>query len=69
MFDLSAESRRWPIDTPGGRFYAEWDSQAPDSREGQPMFFFQFLEAGERWKTFLAGLPAALHRQPRQRPL
>ncbi len=19
----------WPLDTPGGRFYAEWDDQAP----------------------------------------
>jgi len=52
-----ASPGRWPIDTPGGRFYAEWDSQAPVSREGQLMFFFQFLEAGERWKSFLADCP------------
>ena len=48
---------RWPVDTPGGRFYAEWDSQAPVTREGQLMFFFQFLEAGERWREFLADCP------------
>ncbi|MDR2673404.1 MAG: hypothetical protein LBC18_00655, partial [Opitutaceae bacterium] len=36
----------WPVDTPGGRFYAEWDGQAPVTREGQLMFFFQFLQAG-----------------------
>jgi hypothetical protein len=35
-----ADPGRWPIDTPGGRFYAEWDNQAPVSREGQLMFFF-----------------------------
>ncbi|MEX1116178.1 MAG: hypothetical protein WEB53_13070 [Akkermansiaceae bacterium] len=32
----------WP-DTPGGRFYAEWDDQAPVTREGQLIFFLQFL--------------------------
>ena len=48
---------RWPVDTPGGRFYAEWDSQSPVTREGQLMFFFQFLEAGERWREFLADCP------------
>ncbi len=48
---------RWPVDTPGGRFYAEWESQAPVTREGQLMFFFQFLEAGDRWREFLAGCP------------
>ncbi len=48
---------RWPLDTPGGRFYAEWESQAPVTREGQLMFFFQFLDAGDRWKEFLADCP------------
>lgn len=48
---------RWPIDTPGGRFYAEWESQAPVTREGQLMFFFQFLDAGDRWREFLADCP------------
>ncbi len=32
----------WPLDTPGGRFYAEWDDQAPVTREGQLIFFSQF---------------------------
>ena len=48
---------RWPVDTPGGRFYAEWDTQAPVTREGQLMFFFQFLEAGARWSELLADCP------------
>ena len=50
-------SNRWPLDTPGGRFYAEWESQTPTTREGQLMFFFQFLDAGDRWKEFLADCP------------
>jgi hypothetical protein len=48
---------RWPVDTPGGRFYAEWETQAPVTREGQLMFFFQFLEAGARWSQLLADCP------------
>ena len=49
--------RSWPLDTPGGRFYAEWDTQAPVTREGQLIFFFQFLHAGCRWKEFLKNCP------------
>lgn len=47
----------WPLDTPGGRFYAEWDTEAPTSREGQLVFFFQFLKAGGRWEQFMKGCP------------
>lgn len=47
----------WPLDTPGGRFYAEWEPDAPTSREGQLMFFFQFLNAGGRWKRFMQASP------------
>lgn len=47
----------WPVDTPGGRFYAEWDTQAPVTREGQLIFFFQFLQAGGRWEEFLKRCP------------
>ena len=47
----------WPLDTPGGRFYAEWDPCAPVTREGQLIFFFQFLHAGGRWEEFLRGCP------------
>ena len=47
----------WPLNTPGGRFYAEWDDGAPVSREGQLIFFFQFLEAGARWSEFLKDCP------------
>lgn len=45
-------SGSWPLDTPGGRFYAEWDDQAPVTREDSLIFFFQFLEAGDRWEQF-----------------
>jgi len=47
----------WPVDTPGGRFYAEWDTEAPVTREGQLIFFFQFLQAGGRWEEFLRDCP------------
>jgi hypothetical protein len=40
----------WPLDTPGGRFYAEWDTEAPTSREGQLIFFFQFLRLFPDWR-------------------
>jgi hypothetical protein len=53
----SGAPSRWPVDTPGGRFHAEWDPQAPVTREGQLMFFFQFLEVGGRWREFLADCP------------
>lgn len=47
----------WPVDTPGGRFYAEWDDQSPVTREGQLIFFFQFLQTGGRWEEFLRQCP------------
>jgi len=47
----------WPLDTPGGRYYAEWDDQAPVTREGQLIFFFQFLQTGGRWQEFLRECP------------
>ena len=47
----------WPVDTPGGRFHAKWDDQAPVTREGQLIFFFQFLQAGGRWEEFLRDCP------------
>jgi len=50
-------SGTWPLDTPGGRFYAEWDDQAPVTREGQLIFFFQFLQTGGRWEEFLRHCP------------
>ena len=48
---------RWPVDTPGGRFFAQWETKAPVTREGQLMFFFQFLHAGARWEEFLRECP------------
>lgn len=50
-------SGSWPVDTPGGRFYAEWDDEAPVTREGQLIFFFQFLHTGGRWERFLRDCP------------
>lgn len=47
----------WPLDTPGGRFYVEWDTEGPTSREGQLIFFFQFLKAGGRWAQLMARCP------------
>ena len=40
---LDGDKKSWPVDTPGGRYYAEWDTEAPVTREGQLIFFFQFL--------------------------
>ena len=45
------------MDTPGGRFFAEWETQAPVTREGQLMFFFQFLHAGDRWRELMRECP------------
>ena len=47
----------WPVDTPGGRFHAEWDETSPVTREGSLLFFFQFLHAGGRWEKFLRDCP------------
>ena len=47
----------WPVDTPGGRSYVEWDPEAPVTREGQLIFFFQFLHVGGRWDEFLRNCP------------
>ncbi len=54
---LKSPAGDWPLDTPGGRFYAEWDEESPVTREGQLIFFFQFLHAGGRWKEFLRDCP------------
>ena len=53
----SGGENSWPVDTPGGRFYAEWDAEVPTSREGQLIFFFQFLKAGGRWEQFMKECP------------
>lgn len=47
----------WPLDAPGGRFYAEWDEDVPVTCDGQLIFFFQFLNAGGRWQQLLKGCP------------
>ena len=57
LFESLKAAGSWPVDTPGGRFFAEWETQAPVTREGQLMFFFQFLQAGARWEEFMRGCP------------
>src|SRR6201981_4218537 len=44
----------WLVDTPGGRYFAEFDDEAPVTREGQLLFFAQFLHAGGRWERFVS---------------
>ena len=45
------------MDTPGGRYYAEIDDEAPVTREGQLIFFAQFLHVGGRWERFIKSTP------------
>ena len=45
------------MDTPGGRYHAEWDEASPVPREGSWWFFVQFLKAGGRWENFLKDWP------------
>lgn len=45
------------MDTPGGRYYAEIDDEAPVTREGQLIFFAQFLHVGGRWERFVKSTP------------
>jgi hypothetical protein len=47
----------WPVDTPGGRYYAELDDDAPVTREGQLIFFAQFLQTGMRWDRMVNNCP------------
>ena len=51
------EGIAWPIDTPGGRYFAEFDDEAPVTREGQLIFFAQFLHTAGLWERFLARTP------------
>ena len=53
----SVGAGEWPVDTPGGRYYAEFDDEAPVTREGQLIFFAQFLRTGGVWERFVAGTP------------
>ena len=45
------------MDTPGGRVHAEWCLDAPMTREGSLLFFFQFLAAGGRWAELVKRIP------------
>jgi len=51
------EQLPWPVATPGGRYWAEFDDQAPVTREGQLIFFAQFLHLGGRWEQFVRKSP------------
>jgi hypothetical protein len=42
------------VATPGGRYYAEIDEESPVTREGQLIFFAQFLRVGGRWERFVS---------------
>ena len=47
----------WPVDTPGGRYFAEWDAASPVTKEGQLIFFAQFLHTSGLWQKFLDTCP------------
>ena len=49
------------MDTPGGRYYAELDLDAPFTREGQLIFSAQFLHSGGRWARRLEGCRLRYH--------
>lgn len=51
------DAKRWPLATPGGRVFAEWHDDLPVTRDGQLIFFFQFLQEGGRWSELLADTP------------
>jgi hypothetical protein len=55
--EVKKEHLPWPIDTPGGRYWAEFDDQAPVTREGQLIFFAQFLHLSGRWERFVGRAP------------
>src|SRR3978361_2144710 len=57
--ESTLEQLPWPVDTPGGRYWAEFDEEAPVTREGQLIFFAQFLHTGGRWKQFVDKSPLA----------
>lgn len=48
---------RGPSIPPAAGFTRSGDDGAPVTREGQLIFFFQFLHAGGRWEEFLRGCP------------
>ncbi len=53
--NLSQSRGRWT--RLGGRYWAEFDDQAPVTREGQLIFFAQFLQVGGRWERFVKKSP------------
>lgn len=55
--ESTLEQLPWPVDTPGGRYFAEFDDEAPVTREGQLIFFAQFLHTGGRWEQFVKKSP------------
>lgn len=61
FFSPPSRHPAWPVDTPGGRYYAEFDDQAPVTREGQLILFAQFLHSGGRWRRLLESCPLRYH--------
>ena len=57
--ESTLEQLPWPVDTPGGRYWAEFDDEAPVTREGQRIFFARFLHTGGRWQQFVDKSPLA----------
>jgi hypothetical protein len=57
--ESTLEQLAWPVDTPGGRYWAEFDDEAPVTREEQLIFSAQFLHVGGRWEQFLQKSPLA----------
>jgi hypothetical protein len=57
FLESKSPASSWPVDTPGGRVHAEWCDDAPVTREGSLIFFFQFLEAGGRWDELIKLIP------------
>jgi len=55
--EVKVEPFSWPVDTPGGRYWAEFEDEAPVTREGQLIFFAQFLHTGGRWEQFVEKSP------------
>ena len=59
----------WPVDTPGGRVFAQWAEDCPVTREGSLLFFFQFLAASGRWKALTQNIPLHYHSNHASKPV
>jgi Transposase DDE domain group 1 len=55
--EITSKPDSWPVETPGGRVYAEFDDDAPVTRDGALLFFFQFLQLTDRWQLLTRDIP------------